>query len=167
MDELDFNDLTPKEVIVKMGGKKFLLREASGDATAKYRNASLKAARMNDGKLVGMDGLFDCEPYLVSLCLYYADEQGQVKRDKHGNPLPDSLVSVGTVRSWSNRVQRRLFDWIDANSDLGKNDTEESLLKQQESINERLTRLKEASEGGDPTKSQQQPTEDGSSLPTD
>src|SRR5690606_9047229 len=76
---LDFDDLTPIELPVKYKGKNYVLREADEGAATQYRNLTIKAARMEDGKITGMDGVADAEPFLISLCLYEAREDASFK----------------------------------------------------------------------------------------
>jgi hypothetical protein len=124
---LDFGDIAPKEITIRMGNRLYIIREASSDAAVKFRNASLKAAKMVDGKLSGMDGLADAEPLLVSLCVFEADTRGIISRDSQGHPIP---VTLQTVRGWPNRVQKLCFDKIKEISDgLDEKDTVQSLQK--------------------------------------
>lgn len=121
-DEFDFGDLAPIEVPCTIGGKKYTLREASGDAACKYRNALLKATKLGtDGKPTSIDGMADAEPLLVSLCLFTAE---------------NTAVPVQVVRSWPQRIQKRLFDEAKRISQLDERDTpasiEEKILKLQE-----------------------------------
>lgn len=99
--EIVFEDLTPIEVPVKIEGKSYILREASGDAACKWRNAQLRAARMERGKLANIGNLADCEPLLVSLCLFEViDANRSITRN----------VPQQTIRNWPSRVQKALYD---------------------------------------------------------
>jgi hypothetical protein len=111
LDPIIFDDLAPVEVSVKIGQLNCILREASEDAACKYRNASLKAARMQSGEIVGMDGLADSEPYLVSLCLFEIFENG--KGQKVERP-----VALSVIRSWKAGIVKTLFERIRQISNL-------------------------------------------------
>lgn len=95
--ELVIESLEPKCMPVTLAGKKYMLREPSGDAAVRYRNLAAKAAKMVDGKVVGVDGIADAEPYLVSCCLFEVTDRGETP------------VSLHTIRSWVGSVQKRLF----------------------------------------------------------
>jgi len=102
--ELNFDDLTPIEIPVRIQGKNYVLREASGDAACRYRNAVLACAQLTpEGKAVSVRNLADVEPLLVSLCLF----------DEKGNP-----VSVNQVRKWPARVVKALYEKAKEISDL-------------------------------------------------
>src|SRR4051812_29955446 len=71
-----FEDLTPIEVEVKVEGKDYRLREATGEASGKFRNASIRSAKMIDGRVVGIDGVSEAEITLVSHCLFSPNDKG-------------------------------------------------------------------------------------------
>ena len=123
MDEFDFGDLAPKEIPVKVGAKEYVLREPSGDAAVKYRNAVMKSTKFTaEGKPTGIDGLADAEPLLVALCLF---EKG---KDKDGNAM-FTKVSVDMVRAWPARIQKKLFAKAQEMGDLLEKETQEVLEK--------------------------------------
>jgi hypothetical protein len=97
-DELDL-DLSVREVPVRMGGRRYLLREATAAAACQYRNAVLRSTRLDqDGKPEYVDGLADAGPVLVAGCLFEVDGDGL-------KPVP-----LATVRGLPSRVQEQLFD---------------------------------------------------------
>ena len=103
-EELNFDDIAPIEIPVVIKGKRYTLKEASGDAACRYRNAVLSALQVSKtGEVTGARNLADTEPLLVSLCLF--DEQ-------------DKPVPIKTVRSWPARVVRTLFEKAADISDL-------------------------------------------------
>lgn len=131
MDTLNFDDLTPIALPVRVKGKDYLLREATGDAVAKWRNAQLRATRLGgDGKPASIDGLADAEPLLVSLCLF---EVGQ-----GGKELP---VSVQTVRSWPGRITSALFARAKEISELEEKEDRGSLERRIAKLQEKLVAL--------------------------
>jgi hypothetical protein len=122
---MNLDDLAPVEETVTYQGKTYAVREASSDAAAKWRNALSKSTKIQDGKLVGMDSIADCDPLLVSLCLYYADESGKVPL-KDGAPDPTRLVGLPSVRALPERVVKRLHAWITERSDFGGTEAKNS-----------------------------------------
>jgi len=108
MDELNLETLEPINVSVNLGGKKYLLKEASVDAVCRWKNAQLKETRLGpDGKAAAFGNIADADPFLLSLCLFEIDDKGKEK------PVP-----AMTVRSWPNRIQKPLMDKLRSISDL-------------------------------------------------
>jgi hypothetical protein len=129
-EEWILDDLEPQQVKVKIKDKHYHLREASADAAVKFRNATLKAAKMSDGKVVGMENLADAEPLLVSLCLYKAGKDEELVLAPDGNPDSRQLVPQQTIRGWPDRTQKVLFDKIkEMSPTLEGKETLESLDK--------------------------------------
>lgn len=115
---LDFDDFTLQEEPVKLFGKNYVLREATGAAACKWRNDIFKSTKLGpDGKPVSVDGLADSEPNLVSLCLFerYDDGRGQTR---------ERNVPLATIRGWPQRVVKRLFERAKDMSELGMEDQE-------------------------------------------
>lgn len=104
-DAMVFEDVAPLTVPVTIGKDEYVLKEASGDAACRWRNAQLRAARMVEGKITGVGDIADTEPLLVSLCLF----------TREGKPVP-----LATVRAWPNRVQKALFERAKAISHLNE-----------------------------------------------
>lgn len=139
-EELNFDDLAPIEIPVKVGGKAYLLREASGDAACKWRNALLKATRLGpEGKPVSIDGMADTEPLLISLCLFETADNGD------GSRTATKPVSIATIRSWPARVQAKLFAKCKDISALDETETEEALRKRLEDTQRKLDALQNGS----------------------
>lgn len=107
LEPIVIEDPDPKSVPVTIGGRKYLLKEATADAAVRYRNAAARAARMTDGKVTGVDGIAEAEPLLVANCLF------ELRGDGGTGPL----VSVTTIKGWAVRVQKQLFDRIKEMSD--------------------------------------------------
>jgi hypothetical protein len=158
MNEMVFDDLAPAEVPVRIGGERFVLREASGDAAAKYNNARMRAHKLQDGALVGLDGVGDLEPLLVSLCLYKADKDGGLPLTKAGDADPRFLVPQEQIRRWKGNVQHALFDKAKELSPwLIQAPTPEALREQIALLQKQLEVLEKAKAaepetGGDPVK---------------
>lgn len=94
----------PAQVEATIGGKTYLVKEASVAAATKYRNKTFSAARMNDGKMVGIEGLADAEPMLISHCLF--------ETYQNNGELKDRPVLLSTILAWPNQTQEALFDKI-------------------------------------------------------
>ena len=136
---LNLDDVLPVEVPVQYGGKAYLLKEATGDASCRWRNAALKTAKLGpDGKPVSLEGVADLDPLLVSLCLFEPD----------GKPVP-----LPVIRSWPARVQKRLYEKAKSISQLGDAgdgdgaDTAEGLETKIAELREKLNRLEDIKAG--------------------
>lgn len=116
-DSFDFDGITPVSIPVRVGGKRYILREATGDVAVRYRNACLKAMKLGaDGKPVAMENMADVEPYLVHLTLFAVAENGG-----------ESQVPLATVRGWPARVVKALFNKAKEIGSLDEADTKEQL----------------------------------------
>jgi hypothetical protein len=141
---LDF-ELDIVEVPITVGGTKYVLREASGDAACKYRNAMLNCTELGpDGKPSRMGNMADTEPLLVSLCLFRADN--------------DKPVALEVVRSWPNRVVSKIYDKAKELSEIDQDDSLDGLLKQKEVLDRKIQVLMSE----DPAKNEQSGTQAGS-----
>lgn len=104
MEELKFT-LSRIEIPVEIDGEQYVLREASGETAATWRNAIMRCAVIGpDGKPTGVRDLADTELLLVSLCLFHVGS---------GN-----AVGLDFVRSLPNRVCRALFAKVREISDI-------------------------------------------------
>ncbi len=110
LEPMEFADLEPVLVPVKIGGRKYVLKEPSEAASVKYRNALMRAAKFGtDGSVTAADGLADLEPLLVSLCLFELD------KDNFEKPVP-----LETVLAWPPRVVGPLFERAKALGGIGE-----------------------------------------------
>ena len=102
-------DLTVREEPVEIGDKKYLLKEANGDASARYRNFLFSQTKLGPGgKPQSIGSMADAEPLLVSLCLWEPGEkENQCKR-----------VDLALVKSWPSRVVKALYNKAKEMSDL-------------------------------------------------
>ena len=111
--KLDFESILLVTIPVTIAGKEYELREASGDASAKYRNAMLACSTLGpDGKPTKMEGLADVDFFLLSLCLF----------DKAAG----STVSEAEVRSWPNRICEQLIEELKGISGMSEEEQEDS-----------------------------------------
>lgn len=142
----DDADLTPHKEKVVMGRDIYWLHEALEEDVVKYNNARAKSARMVDGKVVGVDGAADIEPFLVSLCLYKATTDGSFPYLPNGvDPDPKARVPLTWIRKQVGRVVSRLFNRIKAVSELD-DETEEGLIRQLKDLQDRLVALRKNKE---------------------
>lgn len=130
VDDLDFSDITTIEMPFNLKGKSYTLREASGSAACQYRNAVMNGMTLGpDGKPVKMEGLADSEPLLVSLCVF----------DDRQNP-----IALNKVRSWPNRVVKRLYEKAKKISQLDESpETVDELIKQRDELTKRIEQLQQ------------------------
>lgn len=140
-DEFDFSDLTEIEIPVTLKYKskgvetllKCVLREASEDAAAKYTNALVKCTKLAGGKPSAMEGIGDLEPLLLSSCLFTVDDDPT----KNNKPVPSSVLRLCPARAI-----KKLYAKCKEISELGENDTVESLEKQIALFTKKLAKLK-------------------------
>lgn len=145
-----FDDITPVEVPVKIGGQDYVLREASGDAATRYRNARANCTKFSGGEFAGVDGpIADAQPKLVSDCLFKIVV------------MPDgktvfSKVEEKTVRAWPDRIQKALIERVLKISPSLEGTGDETI----ENLEAKLAKLKETR---DSSKNSPSSTTDGSS----
>lgn len=129
-DLIDLGDLEPVQIPYKIKGEVYILKEASGDAAVKWRNAQFRATKFGpEGKLSSVDGMSDTEPYLVSLCLF--------KLTTKGNQPVEVPVPAAIIRSWPNKIQKLLFDKVVEISNLKEEETVESIQTEIKELEER------------------------------
>lgn len=115
-EEFDFKDLTPAaKNVTNLGGRSYVLNEASTNAASRYRNIHFSGARYEDGKLSKVEGIANADTVLLSCCITYADgaEKGQ-------------LVPIAIIDKWPERVTKPMVQWVKDNSEI---DTGEDPLK--------------------------------------
>lgn len=160
VEELVFDDITPVSVPVRIAGKDYVLRETTGDASCKWRNALLAATKLgSDGKPTSLSGMADSEPLLVSLCLFEVYDQGGERKERS--------VPLGVVRAWPYRLVKALFNRAKQISHLDEEqESEEALLSRMEADRGKLRALQQAASTGapreDPSKNGREPSTAGS-----
>lgn len=143
-DPMTFDDPDPRFVEVTVGKEHFRLYEASADAALRFRNCAARAARLKDGKVVGVDGVADSELVLVSNCLFDVKPGGEV-----GMP-----VSEHRIRGWKVAVLKGMFDRVKEMSDgLVDPATPEALREQITSLQEQLAEAEAGDSPGKPAPS--------------
>ena len=136
--DLDFGeeiDLQPKRATAKIGGRRHVVKEANGGVAKQYKNACMRGTKMDDGKIVGMEGLADAEYLLVSLCTFSVDTLGDGSQLER--PVPQKVVE-----SWPNHISSKLYTWIKEHSHLHEAENEDQLVREIEKLQERLSKLK-------------------------
>lgn len=137
--EMVYDDIVPREVKVRIGPARYVLREGGGDVVAKFKNAQMRAARASTNGVVYMDGMADTESLLVSLCLYRADDEGNLRLNKKGDPDPAFLVSQEAVKKFTNKVISDLYERAKALAGLNEEEeTEEALERRLASLKRKL-----------------------------
>lgn len=121
----DYDDDKPQEFLVCYRGHRYILTEANETAAIKFRNASLKAARitMGDNAPNGarMEGGAEAQAVLVSGCLFQTlpdpaapdhlkDKDGKgwkIKRDRNGRGIG---VDYKDVVEMGSKIVKPLFE---------------------------------------------------------
>ena len=125
-ESLNF-DLTPVTVPVCIGGKNYLLHEASGEAATIFNNARSDSYIYTDGKLSKVNHPADLEPLLVSLCL----------KDDAGNSVPKEVIL-----KWPSRIQTKLFIKAKTISEMDISDDPKEIEQQIEKLQKILAEIK-------------------------
>lgn len=148
-----YDNIIPIEVPVKVGLDSYILLEANGEAVVKWRNMLLKGTKIGtNGRPSSIETVAEAEPYLVSLCLYYADKStGSVPLNKDGDPDPKFLVPIQRIKKWPNRIQTDLFKRIKEISHLDEEESVDKLKEERDTISKRIDEL----ENGALTKEEQ------------
>jgi hypothetical protein len=121
-------------------GARYVLIEPTEGAAIKYRNASIRAAKVNlrRGKpdVANMEGGAEAQVALLSGCVCQAtedpnaqehmrDKSGKgwkARRDRSGNPI---LVPAKELESWGSKVIKPLFEQAKDLGDLAEKDEDE------------------------------------------
>lgn len=132
-DELNFDSLEAISLPVSISGKIYKLVEASGEAIVRYNNIATGAAVLRDGKAVGIKGIADVEPQLVSDCLLYDDK---VFEHLNGKNVP-----IEVVKKFPGRIMQKLFKKAKEISEIDRPVTAKEIRKQIEKLQEQLDEL--------------------------
>lgn len=142
-----------KEVPVKIGDEKFILKEADGLIAVTYRNEVMsrtRALQNANGAIKPKDGLAGIEPMLISMVLFTED---------------GSAVAKSRIQGWSNAVQRALFDRAKALGSLEEKRTLADLKAERKQLDETIKELEAAGYEEEPdeeSKNSPSSTTDGS-----
>lgn len=112
---MEYEDLAPVRVPVRIGSERYVLMDASADAEAKWRNFQIRCTKIRDNQLSGLDGIADSKIQLIHLCLAYANPDGSARmiRVSQGGgkaeEVPD-LVPLSVIRRFPSRIADDLFE---------------------------------------------------------
>lgn len=134
MEALDFSSVKVAEIKVNnLLGKNYILREAKGATVVEFNDMRLKATRMSDGKVVGIDGMANAEPFLVSRCLFEVDAEGK-----------ETAISPGVVKSFPGHVMTRLYIEAKKLSKIDEEETEETVMKEMARLQKKIVEIRTA-----------------------
>lgn len=152
--EFDFGDLKIIEIPVvgPIGKKKYVLREATEEAAARFANARAKCAKFKDGGISGVDGLGDMPRFLLHLTLFNTNDDG--------SPNLASPILPAVLAKWPTRAVKPLFAESLKISEIDDDQDLAALKKEREKLDERIAKLEE-----DTVKNVPSDTESSSSLP--
>ena len=135
IERLLIEDLAIREVPATIGGKEYIIREASGEAVAKWQTAQTKGMKLDKtGRPIELgDGAARAELELVAQCLWekYEDSKGTQQ---------ERLVPMVVLKDWGNRHIRKIFKIAQEISEL-EIDTLERLEEQIKELQERRDRV--------------------------
>lgn len=135
--QFDESELVLKEEFIRIGKKRYLLRQADEGGCTQYRNAGIACARLDSetGKPDRIEGLAALQPLLVSLCLH-EEIKGQWQR-----------VSITVVKTWPGPVVKKIFERAKEISDLAEAPVSlEALKTQRDKLNEQIAKMEAAEE---------------------
>lgn len=127
-------DLTLAEETHTIGGKTYVLREATEDVRKAYGNAVLRCLkRGSDDSIASADGLASTEVFLVSRCLF--------ERQDNGNLKPMTEAEIGR---WPGiRVVRDLYERAKKLSRIDQPKTKEQWEEKIKEAQEAIAQLEE------------------------
>lgn len=148
-----YDDITLTEVSVSIKGDKYALIEANGEVVVKWRNMLLKGTKIgSNGRPSSIETVAEAEPYLVSLCLYYADKNtGSVPLNKDGEPDPKFLVPIQRIKKWPNYIQMDLFKRAKEISRIDEEESVDKLKEERDGLSKRIDEL----ENGEMTRAEE------------
>lgn len=106
---MDFSNLEPVRIPLKVGTKSYVIMEASAGAAVAYENAMSGAIRFAHNSPERIQGMAEADPILVSNCVGKADGSGGLRLDTDGNPV---TLGIKEVKAWPNSVFRAVYDKI-------------------------------------------------------
>jgi len=139
---MKFDSLEPIREDVEIGGKQYVLTEASEKAAIRWRNHAVRAAKMRDGKVVAMGDVAEMSVLLVQLCLT--------------EKTTGKMVPLGVLESWPSRVVKALFERAKTISDLGEVEDAAAIRKQIVELEEKLEELEPDPTSPSPSSSESQ-----------
>lgn len=144
MDDFDFGSLEIIEIpVVGPNKKKYKLREASGDAVARFNNERTRCMKFQDGGVSGVSGQGQLEMFLVASCLFNVDEDEE--------PIPTKPITMNELRPWPGKVVTRLFNKAKEISEIDLDVDLVSLRKQYKELGERIAKMEEDEAKNEPS----------------
>lgn len=148
-NEFDFGSLEVIEIpVVGPDKKPYILREASGDAVAKFNNARGRCVQFRDGGMSAVAGQGDLEALLVSLCLFHvvkeADEEIDMNHPELWKADLKKALTAMTIRSWPERVVKPLFDKAKEISEIDEPEDLAALKEQRDKLDKQIKDLEES-----------------------
>lgn len=142
---LNWDSAAPIEETVTIGPSSYILREASGGAASKHKDATFKAVKVNNQTQTStFGGIADADLVLLSECLF---------EDKTSADKPDRRmlmpVQLATIRAWPNRIIEPLVKYLKEISGMETPETKESLTKQRDDVTAKLAKLNGYTPGED------------------
>lgn len=154
-NEIDLGDPTPIQLRYRIGGVSYVLLEPTEEVAVKWKNLQIKETKFGpDGKPTGLGNMADSSPYLVSLCLYKADEQGNLPLLRDGRPDHNALVPLNTIKRWPSRQVTVLFERAKEIGELGERETAEAITRRMEDDGRKLAALRNGEAREDPAKNE-------------
>jgi len=114
-DELVFETDTLIEIPVRIGTRKFVLREADGETGVAYVNRQMNSMKVKDGKVSGLGNVAELGPFLLSRCLWEVIDGGE------------QLVSEQEIKTWKHTVVTKLIERCKKISDIDQRDEEDAV----------------------------------------
>ena len=139
-NDLDFSSLERVDYPVRVNDSAgvphdYVLREPSGEGTAKYKAAAIQATRFEAGKPSGASGdIAHIDFLLLSQCLFDAETGKQVSQD--------------VIKTWPDRVVNALVTKVKQITPSLSDDTPEKLKKQIASLQKQLAELEAEQDPG-------------------
>ncbi len=131
LEPMEFDSATLREVPITIGEKKYILREANGEAATAWRNAKSEAITLSSkGKPIGAKGIANSDPAFLSRCLFDCE---------------NNRISLAEIQGWPDKIQKTLVERLLQISDLSASeDTVADLKSQRENLDEQIAELEES-----------------------
>ncbi len=129
-------DLEPRFLTVhlrrKASTETYVVNQASEADSNRMENYRHRKARLEQGRIVTVEGMAESVPFLVSLCTKTAE----------GKSVPQAVVE-----SWPPKVVRKIHRWILDNSGLMPEETPEYLREMIAAYTKRLAEVEALTDG--------------------
>lgn len=146
----DFDSLEPQEFEFQFRGETYVIKEATVDQGAQFRNRQARAAKFQDGELSGVEGIADAEVWFAGECLHLR---------KGGRDVP---VTGAALRKWPQRTWKPVYEKARELSGMkDEEDNDPEFLRKRIKLDTKRLRQLERGEGS--LKNSPGSTEDGSS----